>query len=215
MDNLKKCFKCEIEKELCMFSVNKKTKDGLYSYCNECRKQYRKDNIEKIKEREFIYSKSDAFKESQKKYKSENKDKINVTRRKYRKNVLVKDHLFILKSGIRDAIRNRLKSKHITKSSKTEAILGCSFEEFKQHIEALWGHPNNLNKNGNVWMTWDNYGNPKDGIYEPNKTWDFDHIIPNSFGITEDEILKLNHYSNYQPMCSYFNRFIKKNKIIS
>jgi hypothetical protein len=214
MNNLKECFRCKNKKEICMFSINKKSKDGLYSYCNDCRKQYRKDNIEKIKERDIIYSKSDAFKESQKKYKSENKDKINVTRRKYRKNVLVKDPLFILKSAIRDAIRNRLKAKNVKKTSKTEDILGCSFENFKQYIESLWSNPNNLDQNGNVWMNWDNYGNPKDGIFEPHKTWDFDHIIPNSFGVTEKEVLKLNHYTNYQPMCSYFNRFIKKNNII-
>jgi hypothetical protein len=62
-------------------------------------------------------------------------------------------------------------------------------------------------------MTWDNYGNPKDGVLEPKKSWDFDHIIPVSSATSEDEILKLNHYTNLQPLCSYNNRIIKKNKI--
>ena len=62
-------------------------------------------------------------------------------------------------------------------------------------------------------MNWENKGNPKDKILEPNKTWDIDHIIPLSTAKTEEEVLKLNHYSNLQPLCSYYNRFIKKDNI--
>ena len=62
-------------------------------------------------------------------------------------------------------------------------------------------------------MNWDNYGNPKDGIYAPNKTWDIDHIIPTSSAITEEDLLKLNHFTNLQPLCSYFNRFIKSDSM--
>jgi hypothetical protein len=61
-------------------------------------------------------------------------------------------------------------------------------------------------------MTWENYGNPKDGILELNKTWDIDHIIPLYDAITEEDIIRLNHYTNLQPLCSYTNRIIKKNK---
>ena len=57
-------------------------------------------------------------------------------------------------------------------------------------------------------MTWENYGLWNG---ELNYGWDIDHIIPISFGNTEDEILKLNHYSNFQPLCSHKNRYIKRN----
>ncbi len=63
-------------------------------------------------------------------------------------------------------------------------------------------------------MTWENKGNPKDGIHEPNKTWDIDHIIPTSTAITEEDVIRLNHYTNLQPLCSFYNRNIKKDKII-
>ena len=62
-------------------------------------------------------------------------------------------------------------------------------------------------------MNWDNYGNPKDGIYELSKTWDIDHMIPISSAKTEEELIKLNHYTNLQPLCSYVNRFIKKDSM--
>ena len=203
MCDVKKCYRCGELKEINMFSVNKKSKDGLYSYCSECRKQYRKDNIEKIKQYDLEYSKSPIAKESKKKYKQKNKDKINEYRRNYRKEVLLNDELFILKSAIRDSIRYNLKLKGVIKNNKTCDILGCTFEEFKSHIESLWED----------WMNWDNYGNPKDNIFELNKTWDLDHIIPISSAKTNDDVYKLNHYSNFQPLCSYVNRFIKKDSI--
>ena len=63
-------------------------------------------------------------------------------------------------------------------------------------------------------MNWENKGNPKDGIFELNKTWDIDHIISLASGTTIDEIIKLNHYINLQPLCSYTNRYIKKDIIL-
>ena len=42
---------------------------------------------------------------------------------------------------------------------------------------------------------------------------DIDHIIPISTAKTEEEIIKLNHYSNLQPLCSYTNRVIKRDKV--
>jgi hypothetical protein len=64
-------------------------------------------------------------------------------------------------------------------------------------------------------MNWDNYGNPKDNILELNKTWDIDHITPLATATATNEatIIKFNHYSNLQPLCSYTNRFIKKDNI--
>ena len=62
-------------------------------------------------------------------------------------------------------------------------------------------------------MNWDNYGNPKDGILEINKTWDIDHIIPTTTAKTEEELIKLNHFTNLQPLCSYYNRITKRAKI--
>lgn len=88
----------------------------------------------------------------------------------------------------------------LKKNSKSITILGCSNEFFKQHIEKLF----------ESWMNWGNYGNPKDGVVELNKTWDIDHIIPISTAKTEEDVIRLNHYTNLQPLCSYKNRFVKK-----
>jgi len=49
------------------------------------------------------------------------------------------------------------------------------------------------------------------GLYngEFNYVWDIDHIIPLSSAETEDDVIRLNHYSNLQPLCSKVNRDIK------
>ena len=57
-------------------------------------------------------------------------------------------------------------------------------------------------------MSWDNYGKYNG---ELNHGWDIDHIVPSSSALTEDELVKLNHFSNLQPLCSKTNRDIKKN----
>ena len=56
-------------------------------------------------------------------------------------------------------------------------------------------------------MNWDNYG-----LYngEENYGWDLDHIVPVSSAQCEEDIYRLNHHSNIQPLCSYVNRYVKR-----
>lgn len=56
-------------------------------------------------------------------------------------------------------------------------------------------------------MDWNNYG-----LYNgtENYGWDIDHIECMSKAITEEDVIRLNHYTNLQPLCSYTNRVIKK-----
>ena len=176
------------------------------------RKIYYEKNKTQIIERQIKYSEKN--KEKIKNYDKIRKNKENITPDKlkihrdynanYTKNRRKNDVIFKFKHNISCLIRESIKRRGSKKLTKSEIILGCTLNEFKIHIESLW----------KTWMNWDNYGNPKDGIYEPNKTWDFDHIIPMKEGKTEIEIIKLNHYTNIQPMCSYYNRFIKIDNII-
>jgi hypothetical protein len=109
--------------------------------------------------------------------------------------------LYNLKHNIRALIASSFKEKGLKKNSKTSEILSCSFEEFKSYLESKF----------ESWMTWDNKG-----VYngELNYGWDIDHIILVSSGMTEEEVVKLNHFTNLQPLCSKINRDIKRNKII-
>jgi hypothetical protein len=88
------------------------------------------------------------------------------------------------------------KKSNFEKLSKSEILLGCSYVEFKLHLESKF----------ESWMNWDNYG-----LYNgtPNYGWDIDHIIPVSNAKTVEDLIKISHYTNLQPLCSYINRYIK------
>ena len=107
------------------------------------------------------------------------------------------DPVFNLKCYISRTINRSLKKNGFTKKSRTHEILGCSYEEFKEYIQSQW----------EPWMSWDNRG-----LYNGSKNygWDIDHVIPQSKAMTEEELIKLNHYQNLKPLCGYINRVIKR-----
>ncbi len=49
---------------------------------------------------------------------------------------------------------------------------------------------------------------------ELNYGWDMDHIIPMASAKNEEEVIRLNHYTNFQPLDSYENRVIKRDKFV-
>lgn len=105
----------------------------------------------------------------------EKKEKINT----YYKNRLNNEPFYKMKWNIRNLLRNSIKGKGYGKNSKSEKIIGCSFEHFKNHID----------KHFTEGMNWNNHGE-----------WEFDHIIPVSSAKNEKELLKLNHYYNLRPL---------------
>lgn len=90
-----------------------------------------------------------------------------------------------------------------SKNTTTENILKCKPKMLLLSIQSQF-----LN-----WMCLENYGNVCGNILTHNCSWDLDHIIPTSCAKTEDEIYLLNHWSNFQPLCSKVNRDEKKAKV--
>jgi len=164
---------------------------------------------EKIKKKKYYENNQESIKQ----YRIDNKDKIKhdikqwfLKNKGYWKNYYVQkrknDPLFKLKNNIYSSIYKSLKKKNFRKNSSTEKILGCTLNEFKLHIE----------KQFEPWMNWNNRGNKN--VTESNTFWDIDHIIPISSAQTEEDVIKLNHYTNLRPLCSFNNRWIKRNKCV-
>lgn len=82
-----------------------------------------------------------------------------------------------------------------------------TIEEFKIHIESLFSHPNNLTRDGTVWMTWDNHGQYLPKLWNDNDistwVWNLDHIIPHSkfnySSLTDQECIDCWSLSNLRP----------------
>lgn len=157
------------------------------------RKEYEKEYY--LKNKEKILEQSKLYFKNNKKTKQEKNNKRYKERRDT-------DPVFKLSTNIKRNIRAVMKKNGFYKKSKTLEILGCSYDEFKQHMESLW----------EPWMNWDNYG-----LYngDVNYGWDIDHIIPSSSAVTEDDVIKLNHYTNLKPLCSFYNRNIKRDNVVT
>lgn len=190
----KVCTKCYDEKDDLLFAKSKSSKDGYKSHCKECDNKMR--NSRRSDEKGKLKQKEDYIKRMS----GEGKLKFNERRRELYKNRIETDINYKLHNKIRSAILQALKKKGYSKNSRTYEILGCSYEEFALYLKGKF----------ETWMTWDNHGNYT-GNY--NETWQIDHIIPISKGETEEQILKLNHYTNLQPLCSRKN-LEKSNKIL-
>ena len=114
-------------------------------------------------------------------YYKKNKDKILAKK----KQKFDSDPVYALGVRIRNLIRGSFTKKGKRKNSKTVMILGCTIPEFHNHIENLFVEG----------MNWDN-----------RSEWDIDHIIPIASAKTEEDVIRLNHYSNLQPLWSSDNR---------
>jgi hypothetical protein len=169
-------------------------------------KAYREKNKKVLTENKKKYREENkvVISEYRKLYREENKDKIKeyydgykeIRNEKARERYKL-DELYKLTKNIRTAISNSFRNEGYSKTSRTQNILGCSFEQLKLHLESQFED----------WMTWDNYGKYN---CEFKYGWDIDHIIPLSSANTIDDLLKLNDYKNLQPLCSKINREIKK-----
>lgn len=182
---MKKCSKCKKVKEFSEFHKKKMGKDGLSRQCKICRKEYnkkyRQENKDKIKEinKKYYQENKDVIKEKEKKYREKNRLHINELRNNYQKNRRKIDPIFRLSINLRSRTSKAFKYKSWHKGGSTEQLLGTTFKEAKKHIE----------KQFNDGMTWDNYGE-----------WHIDHIIPLASATTKEELKKLCHYTNLQPL---------------
>lgn len=215
MDLMKKiCTKCHIEKQLNEFSLDKNTKSGLRSHCKKCiseryilnrekilsdqkknynpekAREYYLKNINRINKRCREYydqnrdnilltKKTNYDRQSRKEYYLKNKERLNKIKSKSISSKRNSDPIFRLKHNLSCLIRNGIKRKGYIKSKNTEDIIGCTFKELMEYLSSMF-------LDG---MSFDNHGE-----------WHVDHVIPLATANTEEEVIRLNHYTNLQPL---------------
>ena len=192
------CIICKEKKDLNNFYRNKQNKCGYEGCCKVCSKlrikKYCQNNKEKIKKRSDVYyenNKHELIKKTSDYYKK-NKEKVVKRVMLFNKNKKQTNPLFKLRCNISSLINTTFKRNGYTKNSQSYKILGCSFTDFKNHLERQF----------TTGMNWENQGQ-----------WHMDHIYPVSLAKDEEELIKLNHYTNFQPLWA-FDNLSKGNKII-
>ncbi len=181
------CQICLVEKSINEFSIyNKKTGRRL-NQCGDCKKKYLRKYNEDTKEERYLKKKkyreknSEILKIKKREYYFNNKSKIREYKKEWENRKRKNDNVFKLKQLIRHRLNVFLKTKKITKRNGTFQYVGCTPYELKEYLE----------KKFTEGMTWENHG---------EKGWHIDHIIPLSSAKDENDIYKLCHYTNLQPL---------------
>lgn len=143
---------------------------------------YRARNPEKVKaysdaNRARLNAKSKAWAGA-------NRDRVNRVASESRRERRATDPMFVMIDRIRASLGSAFRNNGIKKQCCTLDILGCTWPEFLTHIERQFWQG----------MTWENRG-----------SWHIDHRIPISTAKTEADIIRLNHYTNLQPLWAVDN----------
>lgn len=181
MVNKKICIKCNVEKTYSFFYKTPRNKTGVKNTCKQCiaiyDKEYNlknKDKIKKVTDIYYINNKEKSYNRSTF-YRKINSEKLNLQIKLKKEN----NSLYKLKCSLRCRTTNAFKSKRWCKDNKLKDILGCSYTDIKSYLESKFSEG----------MSWNNHGK-----------WHIDHIIPLTSASTKEELIKLCHYSNLQPL---------------
>ena len=152
------------------------------------RRQKRQENAEKIRQADRAKYRSNPEEKiaSSKRWAERNPDKRRKAKAAwvaanpdYEKRKRVSDPLFALTGRVRSRVRGFLRNRGIKKSARTAHLLGCTYAEFRDHIESKF-LPG---------MSWEN-----------RHLWHIDHIVPCKVGKTKEQIEALFHFTNLRPI---------------
>lgn len=173
MIDSKICSKCGVDKNIVDFA---KQSSGLYkAWCRDCCNEHKREWYKKNKE--YSNQKSQEWYINNKQYA---RDNYRSYHNDYIKKRSSTDPLFKLERVIRSLIKNSTTRYSFTKTSRTAAILGITFEEFKEYLEKRFMETYNRKLDPTV-----------DKCH-------IDHIIPLSSAKVQEDVIKLNHYTNLQ-----------------
>lgn len=183
------------------YSIIKSANNKTYCENYECKKKfyynkgkktkYRMDNREYINK--WYRENYDRYKQKKSVHSKIYYQKIKPQRCKQYKEKYKSNILFNLQERCKKRILLFIKMKGYKKPTDTYHLIGCSWTSLKMHLE-------NKFKDG---MSWGNMGK-----------WHIDHIIPLSIAKTEEDVYKLCHYTNLQPLWAkdnlIKNKYVKK-----
>lgn len=147
----------------------------------EKRRQYSKTWRKKHPEKSRRSSREQRRKNPEKraeinrKWRAANKARLNAKSRNRRST----DPLYLLKGRLGCRVRNAFIAGKFPKNGRTKTLLGCTYEEFKAHIELLF-LPG---------MSWANFS----GCH-------LDHVVPCAAARTKEDLEALFHYTNLRPL---------------
>jgi hypothetical protein len=182
--------------DLVFWSYNPGCKNGEYWMTPEkfvermeWARLYEKQNVEahRIAKKKYLLKHQERLKIVNK----QRNQKYRIYRLNWYKERLIKDPVFKLSTRVRARIREALKDRRLIKTKTSLETVGCGWGELRDHLESLFCDD----------MSWDNM-----------ELWHIDHIVPLASAKTEEDVIKLCHFTNLQPLWATDN--LKKGKRI-
>ena len=173
---MKRCTKCKEEKELLKFKKRTDYKHLYRSHCILCDKKQKRNYYNKNKIRIL---------DGQKQFRLRNKDRVRSRKQKWKQKKMKSSPIFKTLKRLRTRMAYALKGKQ--KTANTMALLGCTVEDLRSHLQSQFTEG----------MTWENRG----------KVWHIDHLLPcASFDLNDPEQQRrCFHYTNLQPLFAFDN----------
>ena len=196
---MKTCCNCKQEKDKSCFSKLSRAKDGLQTKCKQCTNEYMKNRLllnkdainskrkeqyanQIDKKRQQSIESYRKFREKRiaamKQYAIENKEKVAEHKKRHKAKKRL-DPIYVLSQQMSCLVRISLINKGFPKRGKTIDIVGCDWNTFASHIERQFIDG----------MSWEN-----------RSEWHIDHIVPLASAKTEEDVIRLNHFTNLRPL---------------
>ena len=182
-------------------AYNKANSEKIRAYRKAPHEANRENN--NARSRAYYHANCEKRKASSKAYHQANPEKIKALKKAYReanreranawcRSRYASDPLFKLSITYRTTIARGFKRACFKKDAKSLDCLGCSWEEFQDHIQSQFYDRAETGEK----MTFENHG-----YYG----WHLDHITPISSAKTKEDVIRLSHYTNFQPLWSEDN----------
>lgn len=146
----------------------------------QARERYKEDpQAAKARKDRYVAAHQEQVKAANKRYKQENRQKATDYERTRRQT----DPIHRFRSSFVCLIRGYLRKKGYKGGKSTWEVVGCDFDAFLAYIRSQFSDG----------MTIENYGHGKG-------RWNIDHIVPISTAQNDEDLERLNHYTNLRPM---------------
>lgn len=231
---MKVCTMCGEEKALTEFTFDKSNKkDGRRASCKKCTseriKKYFQDNPDKKKafDKESYEKHREKKLQQKKEYYERKKEEILLARKEYYQNNIEKRKEYNRKYREADIeshrLRNRLykrQNAQILSQKRKERIASDNLLTFKERIRLLvkggfyrLKHNKRLNTIDILGADWETVREHIVSQFKDGMTWEafvageihIDHIKPLATATCAEDIVKLNHYTNLQPLWALDN----------
>lgn len=116
--------------------------------------------------------------ETSKKYAINNREKIKIINKRHKAKKRL-DPIYVLSQQMSCLVRKSLIDRGFPKRGRTINIVGCDWNTFASYIERQFIDG----------MSWEN-----------RSEWHIDHIIPLASAKTEEDVIRLNHFTNLRPL---------------